>query len=225
MFDKNAFFQHHLNESSTLREKSYDGFAMDYEGKQWGWDSTNNIYEQLETGEQLNFAQFQNRNIESLSTGGYDNGQSRTRIPVNVSIMAEAQITISGNGTIPVDKTLTLIDSRGVSQTYTAKNAESTADAEFDRSLGSATQTATSLKNCIRVKQPDIAVIQAAGVLTLVQKVGGEFGNTTITTNIVDGTSNGEAIIPASFDYGAGRESRFPAATRLGGDNSGVYEG
>tara|TARA_Y100000004_G_C8809256_1_gene366902 strand:- start:176 stop:595 length:420 start_codon:yes stop_codon:yes gene_type:complete len=139
--------------------------------------------------------------------------------------MAEAQITISGNGTIPVDKTLTLIDSRGVSQTYTAKNAESTADAEFDRSLGSATQTATSLKNCIRVKQPDIAVIQAAGVLTLVQKVGGEFGNTTITTNIVDGTSNGEAIIPASFDYGAGRESRFPAATRLGGDNSGVYEG
>lgn len=77
MFNKDAFLKHHAVNARTgfdYRRNIYDGYVTDAEGRQWGWISALNLYEQPETGLQKDPAQFQLMNIDILGYSSNDGG-------------------------------------------------------------------------------------------------------------------------------------------------------
>ena len=103
-----------------------------------------------------------------------------------------ATATVTFTGDPGNDETIVIIDAKGLSKTYTAKNAGETAASLFFNSGGTAAQAATSLKACMdhaNGHNGSIAVADAgAGVLNLTQLYEGTAGNTTITEGLTDAT-------------------------------------
>ena len=103
----------------------------------------------------------------------------------------KATATIAFTGAAVVDETITIIDARGFSRTYTAKGSTSAGDREFINT--DATAAATALKSCIdnaAGHNGSITVVDdAAGTLTLTQKDAGAAGNTTITEGLTNATA------------------------------------
>ena len=102
-----------------------------------------------------------------------------------------ATATIAFTGAAVVDETITIIDSRGFSRTYTAKGSTSAGDREFINTDAAA--AATALKSCIdnaAGHNGSITVVDdGAGGLTLTQKDAGAAGNTTITESLTNATA------------------------------------
>ena len=103
---------------------------------------------------------------------------------------ATATITFTG---VPADgETIVIIDARGTSKTYTAKNAGETAASGFFTRAGTAAAAATSLKVCMDHANGHNGSIAAAddgaGVLTLTQLYSGAIGHTTITSGLANAT-------------------------------------
>ena len=105
-----------------------------------------------------------------------------------------ATATVAFTGVPAVDDTITLISTDETTRTYTAKDAQSVADGQFDRS-GTAAEAATSLKACIEDENGHGARFTVAddtsGTLTLTQATAGTAGNTAITDNLANATAVG----------------------------------
>ena len=98
-----------------------------------------------------------------------------------------ATVTFAG---VPVaDETIVIIDTNGLSKTYTAKSSETAASLYFNRA-STAAAAATSLKACMdhaNGHNGSIAVADdGAGVLNLTQLYPGTNGDTTITEDQVN---------------------------------------
>ena len=136
----------------------------------------------------------------------------------NPSAKATATITFSGAAT--VDEQITIIDSAGLSKTYTAKGATTAASLQFINT--DATAAATALKTCIdhaNGHNGSITVVNdGGGRLDLTQGTIGSAGNTTITENLTNvAVSNFTSGYGGAFDGQAfGGASNFWATNELG---------
>ena len=104
----------------------------------------------------------------------------------NPTSKATATITFSGAAT--VDEQITIIDSAGLSKTYTAKGSTTAASLQFINT--GATAAAAALKTCIdhaNGHNGSITVVNdGGGRLHLTQGTVGSAGNTTITENLTN---------------------------------------
>ena len=117
----------------------------------------------------------------------------------NPGAKATATITFVGNNVVVTDTTITIIDSAGVSITYTAKGSADFGENEFAASYETAAGAAVSLRLAILHADGhngSIAVVDdGGGRLHLTQGTVGSVGNTTITSNLTD-------VVVSSFASG-----------------------
>ena len=119
MFDRKSFISHHLTENNDKSGKNYSGFVLDYEGKQWGYIAEEGMYEAVNTGQKLNFAQFQNRQVDALTAEG---GPAGAGAPTEHCFAASLSI-IGGTGSaicagLSAGDHFTLRSTQGTQRTY-----------------------------------------------------------------------------------------------------------
>ena len=118
MFDRKSFISHHLTENTDKSGKNYSGFVLDYEGKQWGYIAEEGLYEAVNTGQKLNFAQFQNRQVDALTAEGGPAGAGAPTEHCFAGIMTLYGSTGNAVGGVTAGDHFTLRSAQGTSRTY-----------------------------------------------------------------------------------------------------------
>jgi len=144
MFNKDAFFNHHAVNARTgfdYRKNIYDGYVTDAEGKQWGWISTMNLYEQPETGIQKSPAQFQLMNIDILgysSNDGGPPGEGRNilfQFTRNSLVYGQFTVTAHASNTFTLTALANSYYTRGFNTRHQSPDSPSSDHLEIDSAL------------------------------------------------------------------------------------------
>lgn len=124
---------------------------------------------------------------------GAPRGAGTGGLGTNYRIRAGGEVataTVTFAGACTADETIVIIDARGVSKTYTAKNSSTVASLQFIKTDAAA--AATALAACIIHANGHNGSIRVnddlAGVLYLAQRDPGANGDTTITEGLTNVT-------------------------------------